>query len=289
MKTEQQSVEIINKKVKQFPETLVILGSGWSEVLRDVEVEAEISYKDLFGVEASVPGHEGRLVVGRVANELMSDEFKGQVGNTKTKSNSSTQKPINPNSTRVAFMAGRMHMYEGYSAREATLPIRVFAQAGIKQMIVTAAAGALNEHYQVGDFVIASDILTLFMSLDNPLVGPDFVDLSQVFDPELRQIAIQVCAENKIPFQQGVYCFIHGPNFETPADKMALRHMGADVVGMSTVPETIMARSLGVKVLALPFVTNLAFVKHDHQDVLAAAEKSSEQMASLLKGIMSRL
>jgi purine-nucleoside phosphorylase len=166
------------------------------------------------------------------------------------------------------------------------MPIRVFAQAGMKQVIVTAAAGAINEKYKVGDFVVLSDLLTLFLSVDNPLIGPTFTDMSQCFDEELRQRAIKACANNEIPFHEGVYAYAHGPHFETPADKMALKFLGADVVGMSTVPETIMARSLGVKVLGLAYVTNLAFVKHEHKDVLAAAEKGSSRMVSLLKDLV---
>lgn len=274
MNTETQALAYLEKIGTEIPENLIILGSGWSEVLKDVEIEVEISYKELFGVEASVPGQDGRLVIGKV-----------QLQNTATSLVQSKKKAPK----RVAFMAGRLHMYEGYSAREATLPIRVFAQAGVKQIIVTSACGALNEHYKVGDFVVASDMLTLFLSPDNPLVGPEFVDMSQAFDPDMRQLALEICANNKIPFQQGVYCYYHGPNFETPSDKMALRHFGADVVGMSTVPETIMARSLGIKVLALPFVTNLAFVKHDHQDVLAAANRSSAQMITLLTQLVDKL
>jgi purine-nucleoside phosphorylase len=177
-------------------------------------------------------------------------------------------------------------MYEGYSGEEAPLPVRVFAKAGMKQMIVTAACGALNEKYQVGDFCLTSDVLTLFLVLDNPLRGPKFLDMSEVFDPEMRAVARKVMVENGITFHEGVYTYYHGPNFETPADKMALKFLGGDVVGMSTVPETIAARWEKVSVMSLAFVTNLAFVKHDHKDVLAAADHASKQMVTVLEGII---
>ena len=256
MISEDKAYEVLKSKVAKFPELLVTLGSGWNKVLDSAEVEVEIGYKELFGFEASVPGHEGRLVIAKVAGK------------------------------RVAFMAGRIHMYEGFSARESAMPIRVFAKAGMKQVVLTAACGGLNEKFAVGDFVVLSDLLTLFLALDNPLKGPEFVDVSQIFDPKMRASAIKTCVDSEIPFHEGIYCYYHGPNYETPADKMALRHMGADVVGMSTVAEAIQARALGVKVLGISFVTNLAFVVHDHKDVVAEANKASGRMVSLLEGII---
>ena len=258
MLSDKKSFQVLSENIEDFPEMVVVLGTGWNKVLEGVEVEVEISYKELFGVEASVLGHEGKLVVANV---------KGK---------------------RVAFMQGRLHMYEGYSGEEATTPVRVFAKAGKKKLVLTAACGALNEKYQVGDFCLTSDMLTLFLALDNPLVGPKFLDVSEVYDLEMRKIAREVMIKNNIPLREGVYAYYHGPNFETPVDKMALRHMGADVVGMSTVPETLMARWLKIRVMSLAFVTNLAFVKHDHLKVLAEADKAGEKMVKLLQGIISK-
>ena len=241
---------------KPFPKTVVMLGTGWNAVLDGVKPQKVISYKELFGVDASVPGHEGKLVIATVKNK------------------------------RVAFMQGRLHMYEGYTAEEVTLPIRVFAEAGMKRLLVTSAVGALNPKYTVGDFVIVQDLLTLFLALDNPVKGPVFTDMSEVFDEKWRQQAVEACVKLKLPFQQGVHAFYHGPNFETPADKMALRNLGADICGMSMTPEVIMAKALGIKVLGLSLVTNLAFVKHAHKDVLAAANRSSKKMAALIKNVL---
>ncbi len=253
MYSQKKALSVLSKKIKDFPQQLLILGSGWNEVLTDAKIEHEISYQELFGVKASVPGHQGNLVVAQVGG------------------------------VRVAAMVGRFHMYEGYTARQATLPIRVFAKAGVKRMLVTAASGALHEKYRVGQFAILSDLLTLFLSLDNPLVGPKFLDCSEVFDQELRQHLLSAVIKHDIPFQQGCYAYYHGPNFETPVDKMALKKLGADVVGMSTVPETLVARWYGLKVVGVALVTNLAFVKHDHKEVLAEAKRASKQMVKLIK------
>jgi len=256
MFTDTQATTALSKQVASFPDTVLVLGSGWNKVLDDMTIEVEIPYVDLFGVAATVPGHEGRLIIGTIGKK------------------------------RVACMSGRLHLYEGYTAYEATTPIRVFAHAGMKKLVLTAACGALNEKYKVGDFVVLSDLITLFLALDNPLKGPQFVDVSEVFDPALRVRAMQLCTEHQIPFHEGTYVYYHGPNYETPADKMALRFLGADVVGMSTVPETLVARSLDVQVLGLAFVTNLAFVKHDHKQVVAEANKASEKMKILLSKLL---
>ena len=256
MFTEEKISQILNKKIKKFPETLVILGSGWNKVLDKAIIETEINYEELFGEKTTVPGHQGKLIVARI---------KGK---------------------RTAFMAGRFHTYENYTAYQATTPLRVFIKSGIKKLIITAACGALNQKFKVGNFVILSDMITLFLVLDNPLKGPQFLDCSEVFNQEMRQKTITIAVKNKIPFHEGVYVYYHGPNYETPADKMALRFLGADVCGMSLVAETLVARSKNIDVLGLAFVTNLAFVKHDHKEVVAQANKASEKMAKLLEEII---
>ena len=240
-----------------IPKTVIMLGSGWNKILDSVKIIKEYSYKDIFGLETSVPGHKGSLIIASIKNK------------------------------KVAFMSGRIHLYEGIAPEIATQPIRILAKAGMKNLIVTSASGAINEKYQVGDFIILSDLLTLLLAGKNPLIGPEFVDMSEVFDLTMKQKAIKACAKNDIPFHEGVYAYCHGPHFETPADKMALKILGADVVGMSMVPETIVAKSLGIKVLGLSYVTNLAFVKHEHKDVLKAAQKGSKQMSILLSNLLS--
>ncbi len=257
MLSESASIELLKKKVADFPKMVVVLGSGWNSVMSEVEIEQEISYGELFGAKSTVPGHAGKLVIGAIGGK------------------------------RIGFMNGRFHMYEGYTAREATQPVRVFQAVGMEQLVVTSASGAINEKYRVGDMIVLSDLITVLLSPDSPLVGPAFTDMSSCFDEPMRRTAIQTCVKNDIQFHEGVYAYYHGPQFETPADKMAIKILGADVVGMSTVPETIMARSLGVRVLGLSFVTNLAFVKHEHKEVLAEAEKGSQRMVEVLKGVIA--
>lgn len=257
MKTLNESHKTISQKISSFPPTVIILGSGWNKILDEMKIEERISYEELFDVKTSVPGHSGELLIGSIGKK------------------------------RIACMSGRFHMYEGFSGYDATAPIRLFAKLRVKNLILTAACGALNEKYKVGDFVILSDMMTLFLALDNPIRGANFVDVSEVFDKDLRDKAIQICAKNAIPFHEGTYVYYHGPNYETPADKMALRFLGADVVGMSTVPETLVARSFGMNVLGLSFVTNLAFVKHNHKEVVAEANKASEKMKILLSELIT--
>lgn len=259
MFSDKHSYNNLKKHLKKLPETLVILGSGWNKVLDSVKKEQNISYKNIFGISASVPGHERSLIVGSINNK------------------------------RVAFMSGRFHTYEGYSGKEATTPIRIFAKAGVKNIIVTSAVGGLNENYRVGDFVILKDLITLFQVMDNPLVGPKFIDMSKIFSEELRKVAIKNAKELKIKYQEGIHVFFHGPNYESPADKQALKLLGADVFGMSMTPEVIMAKSLGLNILGLAFVTNLAFVKHDHKEVLSESEKAGDKMKKLIIGIIENI
>jgi len=256
MFTISKSLSVLHKHVSVFPQTLFVLGSGWNKTLSEVVVEKEIGYKELFGNASTVPGHEGKLIIGLLNNK------------------------------RVAFMSGRFHMYEGYSSQEVTNPIRIFAKTGLKNLILTAACGALNSKYRVGDIIILNDIITLFLSLNSPLVGPQFIDTSCIFDKELRKKAVCVAKKFDISYHEGSHIFYRGPNYETPADKHALKILGADVCGMSITPETLVARSLGIKVLGLAFVTNLAFVKHDHKEVLREAERGSKKMGTLLKAIL---
>jgi len=247
---------LLQKKITDFPETVVVLGSGWNKMLSDVKTEVVISYDELFDVKTTVPGHVGQLIITTI------------------------------NKKRVAFMSGRFHMYEGYSAYQSTTPMRVFAKAGMKNLILTAACGGLNKKYRVGDFIILNDIITLLLSLDSPLHGTQFVDLSQPFSKSLRETAIKIAKKNKLSYHEGNYVYYHGPNYESFSDKKALAKLGADVCGMSIVPEVLVARSLNVNVLGIAFVTNLAFVKHNHKEVVEQANKASEQMKKLLLGIL---
>lgn len=237
--------------------TALILGSGWDKVLSKVKIIKSTDYSRIFSVRSTVPGHQGKLIEGILAG-----------------------KPI-------IILSGRFHIYEGHSPQKAVEPIEYLKKIGVKTLITTAAVGGLNPKYEVGDMVILNDLLTLFAP--TPLVGPKFQDLSQIYDRLLIQTAQSAMTELKLPFHHGVYVYHHGPQFESPADKMALRHLGADVVGMSTVPETIMAKYLGMKVLGLALVTNLAFTPHSHQEVLEQSLKAGSKMSQLLFKIIQKI
>lgn len=257
MKTINESFEIIKKHINKIPiVSVLVLGSGWNKFVDKVNINHKIPYQDIFGVKSTAKGHAGELIIGDYRKK------------------------------DIIIMNGRFHMYEGYSAYEITFPIRLFAKLGIKNLVLTAACGGLNPLYKVGDFVIFNDILTLFLALDNPVIGPNFVDMSEPFDKSLRKVAVRSCINNDISFREGVYVYYHGPNYETKIDKSALYRLGADCVGMSTVPETISARSYNMKVLGLGLITNLAFVKHDHREVLKQAQKNSENMATILGDVV---
>lgn len=264
------TVETSLKVVKQWldgqwlglaPELAVILGTGWNRVVAAAGVErvAELSYLEAFGAAAGVPGHEGQLLLLRVEGCL------------------------------VLCMQGRFHVYEGFTAEAVTRPLQVLAQLGVRRLVVTAAVGALNDHdgpLQVGQVVLVKDAVTLFMP--SPLSGgPRFQDLSQLFEAEWRA-AVAARAHQALGLQlpEAVYAAVPGPHFETPADKRLLAQLGATVVGMSTVPEAIMAAHLGLATLGLACITNLAFGQHDHQQVTAAAEQQAEMLTRLLLLVM---
>lgn len=246
---------MLNIEIKA--KTALILGSGWDKVLAKVKIIKSWDYTEIFSVKSTVPGHAGKLIYGTLA-----------------------KKP-------VIILSGRFHIYEGHSAEKAVEPIKFLEKLGVRTLITTSACGGLNPKYQVGDFVILNDLLTLFSP--TPLIGAKFQDMSQVYDQSLQQIAETAMTDLKLGWHKGVYVYYHGPQYETPADKMALRHLGADIVGMSTVPETTMAKYLGMKVLGLALVTNLAFVKHDHLEVLAQSEKASAKMSQLLEQIVQKI
>lgn len=238
-------------------ETALVLGTGWNQIVQKVTIINKQPYLKIFKLKSTVPGHQGELI-----HAVLND------------------KPI-------LILSGRFHLYEGYTPAEVTRPIEYLKKMGIKNLIITNAVGGLNPEYSVGDFVILSDMITLLTP--TPLTGPKFQDLSQAFNLQLIKLARTQAEKLKLRNHLGIYAYCHGPQFETPADKRALRILGADVVGMSNVPETIMANHLGIKVLGLAFVTNLAFVKHSHQQVLAESDRGADNMVKLLSAIIQNL
>ena len=250
-------------------EVALVLGSGLSELADGIEQPTVVDYGEIPGfphAERNVVGHKGNLVVGVLGGK------------------------------RVVAFQGRIHCYQGFSAREVAFPVRLASAMGAETLIVTNAAGGIAPELEVGDLVLISDHINLMG--DNPLVGwpgpadgNPFVPMRDAYDVELRRFAVECSAQTGVPLvRRGVYCGLLGPSYETPAEVEMLRVMGADVVGMSTVPEVIAARALGMRVLGISLVTNTAAgVGLAHEDVLEAGTRASEHMRALALAILLRL
>ncbi|MSQ82334.1 MAG: purine-nucleoside phosphorylase [Myxococcales bacterium] len=247
----------------------LVLGSGLGGVANQIEDARRLSFERIPHFAAStVPGHAGQLVAGR---------WQGK---------------------QVLALAGRVHYYEGHLWTQVTLPIRVLALLGVQVLVVTNAAGAVHTALQPGDLMLMTDHINL--TGGNPLIGandgrlgPRFPDMTCAYDVELRQLALQVAAERAIALRQGVYCGLTGPSYETPAEIRMLSLLGADVVGMSTVSETIVARHMGVRVLGLSCVTNLGAGLGagtlDHGHVADVANDATARMTALVAGFVAAL
>jgi purine-nucleoside phosphorylase len=261
--------DFIKEKISDLPEVCIVLGSGLHVIADSVEQPIRIAYKDIpeFPV-STAPGHKGELIFGKL------------------------------NSKNVVLMNGRFHYYEGYHMRDVTFGVRVMQQLGVKYLFLTNAAGGLNPDFEVGRPMIISDHIN--MMGDNPLIGPNvdkwgprFPDMSNAYDKSLRELAKQVAAQLNIHMYEGVYVAVAGPNFETPAELRMLRWMGADAVGMSTVPEVIAAAHGGTKVLAISAITDRA-VPDDlkpltAEEVLEVAHKTGQMIAKVLAEVIKRL
>ena len=248
------------------PGTAIILGSGLGELAESIQDAEIIPYREIPGFPvSSVAGHAARLVFGRIGEN------------------------------EVVAMQGRFHYYKGFSMKELCLPIYVLGQLGVKSLVVTNACGAVNEHFAPGDLMLITDHINF--SGRNPLIGPNderfgprFPDMSEAYDKALCAYARETAASLEIPLREGVYAFYSGPSFETAAEIRAFKTLGADVVGMSTVPETITAVYLGMRVLGLSCITNMATgiaqKKHSHEEVLLAAAKSAERFCALCEALL---
>jgi purine-nucleoside phosphorylase len=263
-----EAVAFIRAKSSIQPEVGVILGSGLGNVVDAVDVEVAIPYAEIPGARAStVMGHQGRLILGRA---------KG---------------------TPVAVMQGRVHFYEGYEMDEVMFLTRVLGKLGIKKLVVTNAAGGINTSYVAGDLMLISDHIN-FMGV-NPLRGRNvddlglrFPDMSDAYAESLREIAKEVAAAMKLEVKEGVYLGLSGPTYETPAEIRAFRILGADAVGMSTVPEVIAASHMQIPALGISCITNMAAgilkQKLTHQEVMDTTARVQEQFTGLVLGILER-
>ncbi len=256
------AVRAIQKKVRKFPKVGVVLGSGLGNVLNGKGTSLRYNNIPHFP-KSRVEGHAGVLHVGK-----------------------------------VAVLRGRSHYYEGHSMQEIVRPVRVLAELGVETIVLTNAAGTVNSKFRPGELMMIEDHLN-FMG-GNPLrgenleeLGPRFPDMSDTYDPQLRKIAAQVARAEKIKLRKGVYVALAGPSYETPAEIRAYRRLGADVVGMSTVPEVIAARHAGMKVLAFSCITNMAAglsqTPLSHEEVIETTNATSGDLARFLEALLEKI
>jgi purine-nucleoside phosphorylase len=265
----QQALDYIRRQMDREPRVGVVLGSGLGAFADDLAERIEIPYAGIPEWPASTAvGHAGKLVFGKL------DE------------------------TDVAVMAGRSHLYEGYTPGQVTMGVRVLHRLGVRSMVFTNAAGGINQIYTQGALVLISDHINLQGA--NPLIGPNddslgprFPDMTEAYSTAYRAIAQQVAAKLGIPLPEGIYAALTGPNYETPAEIRYLRTIGADLVGMSTVPEVIVANHLGMRVLAISCVTNMAAgilaQKINHEEVLETGRRVRDTLVRFLKALLPRL
>lgn len=251
------------------PRVGVVLGSGWGGLLKGVANPVEIPYKDVPGMPvSSVPGHAGKWVFGQIGDQ------------------------------RCAIMSGRVHYYEGYPLRDVTLPIRIMKQMGVQILLLTNAAGAVNKGYKPGDIMIITDHLNL--SGNNPLIGPNddwlgprFPDMSEAYDKALVALARDMAEGSELSVHEGVYAWMSGPSFETPAEIRMVRTLGGDAVGMSTVPEILVGVHSGMEVLGLSCLSNMAAGILDqplnHQEVVEIGKRVQKSFTGLLLEILGRM
>ena len=265
----EHAARIIRSRTTETPRIAIILGSGLGAFADDFENAVSIPYEDITGFPRSTAaGHAGRLVIGKI-----------------------DQVPL-------MAMQGRVHFYEGYSLEQVTFPIRVFKLLGIKTLILTNASGGVNVQFSQGALMIISDHLNLLG--DNPLRGPNdtrfgprFPDMTAVYSPELQEIVIEEAKALSVEVRRGIYAALAGPSYETPAEIHLMRTLGADAVGMSTVPEAIVARHMDLEVLGISCITNMAAGISDepinHDDVMATGDRVRETFTQLLRKVVGRI
>ncbi len=266
----QESAKALEEKLQGFrPEALLILGSGLGALAEEVEAPIAVSYDQVPHMKHSTaPGHKGQFLFGRLAGR------------------------------NVAVMQGRLHTYEGWSFADAGYPVRVLRLLGARSLVVTNAAGAVNTGFAAGDIMLITDHIKFFgvSPLCGPNVdefGPRFPDVSHVYTPALRQKARETAGAQGLDLKEGVYMFFPGPQYETPAEVRAARLLGADAVGMSTVPEAITAAHCGMEVLGFTLCTNMAAGVLEQplsgDEVIEAAEAAGPKFTALVKGCLERL
>ena len=263
----QETAAFLRGKMKTSPETAIILGTGLGSLVNEITDKYEIEYKDIPNFPLStVEGHSGKLIFGKLG------------------------------STEIMAMQGRFHFYEGYSMKEVTFPVRVMRELGIKTLFVSNAAGGMNPEFIIGDLMIITDHINMFP--EHPLRGKNipygdrFPDMSTAYDKELIAKAKEIATEKGIRVVEGVYLGTQGPTFETPAEYRMFHRMGGDAVGMSTVPEVIVARHCGIRVFGISVITDLGVegivVECSHEEVQKAADEAQPKMTTIFREIINR-
>lgn len=262
-----ETTAYLNERIAHMPETAVILGTGLGNLAEAITDRVEIPYKEIphFPI-STVEGHSGKLIVGKLGQKY------------------------------ILAMQGRFHYYEGYSMKEVTYPIRVMRELGIKTLFVSNAAGGTNPTFHVGDLMIITDHINFFP--EHPLrgknidYGPRFPDMTHAYDRELIGRAKEIAAQKQIAVREGVYLGTQGPTFETPAEYRMYRMLGADAVGMSTVPEVIVANHCGIRVFGISVITNIGTGNQEeevsHHDVQEAADKAQPKMTEIIRELINR-
>src|SRR6185436_143047 len=265
----EHATRVIRSRISVEPRIAVVLGSGLGSFADDFEESVGIPYEEIPGfVRSTAQGHAGRLVIGKIE------------------------------SVPVLAMQGRVHYYEGYSLEEVTFPIRTFGLLGVKTLVLTNAAGGINVQLTQGALMVISDHVNL-MGV-NPLRGPNderfgprFPDMSTVYSPELQELVIEEARAIGVEVRRGSYGALSGPSYETPAEILMLRNLGADAVGMSTVPEAIVARHMGLEVLGISCITNMAAGLSDepidHEEVMATGDRVRGTFTELLRRVVGAI
>ena len=261
-----KTADFLKERMHTQPETAIILGTGLGSLANEITEKYEIKYEEIPNFPVStVEGHSGKLIFGKLGNK------------------------------DIMAMQGRFHYYEGYSMQEVTFPVRVMKELGIKTLFVSNASGGTNPAFEIGDLMIITDHINYFP--EHPLRGKNlygdrFPDMSEAYSKELIQKALQIAKEKGIKVQQGVYVGTQGPTFKTPAEYKLFRIFGADAVGMSTVPEVIVANHCKIKVFGISVITDLGvegkIVEVSHEEVQIAADAAQPKMTTIMRELINR-
>lgn len=268
LQTIEQTTAFIQQCVNFKPEVGIILGTGLGGLVKEIEIKHSLEYKDIPNFPVStVEGHSGKLIFGILGGK------------------------------NVVAMQGRFHYYEGYTMRDCTFPVRVMKFLGIKTLVVSNASGGINPTFKVGDIMIINDHINLFP--EHPLrgkniseLGPRFPDMSEPYSKELINKAKSIASQNNIEIKEGVYAGVQGPTFETPAEYKYIRVLGADAVGMSTVPEIIVARHMNIPCFAVSIITDSGvpgeIVEISHEEVQKVAAAAEPKMTFIIKELVAQ-